>query len=105
MLKARREIPISPALVAVSRIVAARIATRAGSISRTQLSTQVRTITSSALEVIPAAIFSGDIAAETLAAIPATGSLAQPFTGSPRTWGVMAERATIEMPANRTRTA
>ena len=60
MLKARREIPMSPELVAVSRIEAANTATRGAKIDCR-------------------------VAEGRLAAIPATGSLAHPATGSPST--------------------
>ena len=71
--------PISPALVAVSRMEAANTATNGANIDCR-------------------------VAEGRLAAIPATGSLAHPLTGSPSIWGVIADRATIEIPANRTRT-
>ena len=69
--------PISPALVAMSKIVPAN--------------TAIRGLRTSLIKVIGS-----------LAAMPATGSLDHSEASS---WGVMADRDTREMPANITRTA
>ena len=96
--KVNLEMPISPALVAIIKMVVANTATNMGRALRIPPKKAVMTIIPAGLDDNPAAISSGTIAIESPCAMPAIGSLAHCEAISA---GVIVEKAASDMVVNK----
>jgi len=96
--KVNLEMPISPALVAIIKIVVANTATNMGRSFRIPPKKAVITIIPAGFDDNPAAISSGTIAIESPCAMPAIGSRAHSEAIS---IGVIVEKAATDIPLNK----